>query len=257
MKKLTTLTMLTALAVTAVQTSAQVFTAPFGQEVNLTENNIIPDADLAGLSSTITMPDNGSAFNSGFFMQVKLNIEGYLYDAGGGVTIPISPNNGDYYAYLSHAGRLAILLNRPGKDAINTSGYNDPGMHVILQDFVGLNNGTAANDIHTYRTLTGFTPGAVGTVANPSLFAPDGRNVDPVAVDTTTARTALLSVFNGVDVKGDWTLFIADVAQGGEGKLTNWGLNFIAVPEPHQYALIAGLALIGFALYRRYSLKAA
>lgn len=250
MKKLTTLTMVAALAVTVMETSAQVFEAPNGQEVTLTDNNIIPDQNLTGLQSTITMPENSPTYTGGFFMQVKLSIEGYLYDAGGGVTIPISPNNGDYYATLTHGDRKAILLNRPGKDAINTAGYNDPGMHVILQDFVAANNGTATPDIHTYRTLSGYVPGVQGAPNSRAVYSPDGRNVDPTVVDTTSPRNATLSVFNGVPIKGDWTLFIADVAQGGEGKLTGWGINFV-VPEPREYALIAGLGLIGFALYRR------
>lgn len=42
------------------------------------------------------------------------------------------------------------------------------------------------------------------------------------------------------------------------GTSYNWQIDSIsAVPEPHEYAMFAGLGLIGFAVYRRYSVKAA
>jgi len=254
MKKLTTLTLLTALAVTLVPASAQVFTAPFGQESN--PDKIIPDGDLTGITDTITMPNPGNAFSLGFFMQVKLNIEGYVLGSGDSA-IPFSPNNGDFYATLTHNGAKAILLNRSGVETVGDIGYQDAGMHVILQNNVAPNNASAAPDIHVYRST--IDPGglALGTAVAPLTFSADGRNVDPNQVTTAATRDSGLSVFDGKDITGNWDLYIADAVPGNGGKLTNWGLNFIAVPEPQQYALIASFGLIGFALYRRYAVKAA
>lgn len=44
---------------------------------------------------------------------------------------------------------------------------------------------------------------------------------------------------------------------GGGANFDNISLALVAVPEPHEYALVAGLALIGFAAFRRFKVRSA
>jgi hypothetical protein len=52
---------------------------------------------------------------------------------------------------------------------------------------------------------------------------------------------------------GTWTLFFADVVQGGgTSTLTSWSLNLTAVPEPVNVALaVFGLCVAGASVGRR------
>jgi hypothetical protein len=249
MKTLTKMAVLMALGASTLMTSAQVFTIldpdPFPRR--------IPDGDANGIVS-IGRTSGYGKFEQGFFTQVKLNIQGL--DAA------TLANNGDYYVTLSKIGTdlKAVLINRPGRPENLGAGYGDNGMNITLQDFVPGNSANAAPDIHTYKTIPGYTDFQSPLTG---VWAPDGRNADPNQV--SAARTdpinqplKMLSVFGGLtDVNGDWSLLVADMASGGEGRLVDWSVQFTAVPEPHEYALLVGLALIGFACYRRYSLKAA
>ena len=244
MKTLKKLAMLAVLMASALAVSAQVF------DFNIDPaNQPIPDGDANGIQDTRTVTGAGP-FPLGFFMKVKLNIQG-LDDLR-------LANNGDYYVTLAKGGTLlkSVLVNRPGKPLNQGAGYGDNGMNITLQDF--LPNGTAAPDVHNYQNVLGnvFQSPLTG------VWSPDGRNADPSLVtanraDAINQPLKMLSVFDGTNPNGDWTLFVADMASGGQGKLVSWGLEFVAVPEPHEYAFIAGLALIGFALYRRYTLKIA
>ena len=164
-------------------------------------NYTVPDGSLVGIVSSmnITTPI-GSITN----VKVTLNItNGY---------------NGDLYAYLVHQSGFAILLNRVGKTVSNPFGYGDPGFNVTLDD-------AAANgDVHDYRvTLFG---NAVTPIGGPltGVWAPDGRNVNPLTVLDTDPRTALLGSFQGLDPNGQWTLFVADLSAGNTSTLVSWGL---------------------------------
>ncbi len=60
----------------------------------------------------------------------------------------------------------------------------------------------------------------------------------------------------------NWGLYTGSTPSAPAGFTTTapyqWQFDsFTAVPEPHEYAMFAGLGLIGFAAYRRYSVKAA
>lgn len=143
--------------------------------------------------------------------------------------------NGDLYAYLVHDGVISVLLNRPGRSLENPDGAASSGMTINLSD-------VAAADIHTAIPMSG------GSVSG--TFQPDGRMSDPLAVYDTDARPAMLASFNGLDVNGSWTLFVADQAAGEVSTLQSWSLNVTGVPEPSTCMLLGTFAL-GLAFSRR------
>ena len=131
--------------------------------------------------------------------------------------------NGDLYGYLVHTTPggtgFSVLLNRVGRTTLagaGSAGFSDAGFNVTLSD-------AAATDIHV--TGTGASP-VLGT------FQPDGRNIDPTLAVTATARTTLLSSFNGLSAKGTWTLFLADLSGGAVSNLASWSINLAGISGP-------------------------
>ncbi len=184
----------------------------------------IRDNDPTGLATSFHLSNPGTVIKS---LTVNLEITGTF--------------NGDLYAYLEHAGSFAVLLNRVGRTALNPDGYPDSGFGVSFVPSGGL------GDIHDYRAILDPSGGAItGT------WQADGRNVDPGVSLDTGPRTAGLHELIGTDPNGDWVLFVADLAPGGEGKLVGWSVQGVAVPEPSEWASMAGVALVGFALWRRW-----
>jgi len=186
---------------------------------------IIPDNDPTGLGDTRTL---GSLIGSITSVKVTLTIAGGF--------------NGDLYAFLLHTNvndpsgltdGFAVLLNRVGRTGSNADGYADSGFTTVTFD------GSAVNDIHTYQTVT--NPG--GGPLSGGVWAVDGRETDPGLVTENDPRTALLSSFNGLDASGDWTLFLVDNAQFGQGSLVSWSLQITGIPQPATWA--AGLGLTG------------
>lgn len=192
-------------------------------------NADIPDANLSGLGNAQTVTSAEHSIQS---LTVTLDIQG----TGGGAF------NGDYYAYLTHGSGFAVLLNRSGRTSGDASGYADNGYNSVT-----FADGAANGEIHLYQNT--LAPSGNGALTG--TWAPDGRNVNPTTVLDTTGRTATLSSFAGVDPNGTWTLFIADLGGGGTGRLASWSLSITAVPEPTDYGLAAGAALLGLALWRK------
>jgi hypothetical protein len=171
----------------------------------------LPDGSTAGWSDT----RNVSEIPSG------------LTIVGVSVTFTLSGGyNGDLYGYLSHNGALIPLLNRvgmgTGSEPTYSFGYEDAGFNnVTLADSGSVN-------IHNY--------GGAGVPTG--TYAPDSGGV-------TFATT-----FGGLNPNGNWTLFLADLSNGGgQSTLTGWSLGITAdVPEPVNLALgiFAGLLVAGY-----------
>ncbi len=190
-------------------------------------NTAIPDGSSTGLESIHTVVAPLSSITS---ISVTLSI---APKAGESAFL------GDLYAYLRHGDSISILLNRPGRRADESAGYDDDQpLSVTFQD--------GSQDIHSYRVsdTTPLTGPLLGT------FSPDGRATDPDAVLVTDDRTRMLDVFLGADPSGDWTLFVSDLSGGGAHELLNWGLEMDAtlVPEPEVFAVAAGL--VGWMTWR-------
>jgi subtilisin-like proprotein convertase family protein len=196
-------------------------------------NLAIADHDLNGVSDTRNITGLGAILD----VNVTLNITGRNGNAF----------NGDLYVGLSHGSGYAVLLNSTGKTSVNDFGYADNGFNVTFDD-IAVNG-----DVHTYRLTLSGTPTTPLAGALTGNWSPDGRyaalftggNLD------TDARTKLLGGFNGLSANGDWTLFVADQASGGTAQLASWGLQITAVPEPAEYAVVIGGALLGLAAWRR------
>jgi subtilisin-like proprotein convertase family protein len=165
-------------------------------------NRSVPDGTIDGVEDVRT---NVSQIVQLTRVRVRLKITGNY--------------NGDLYAYLRHASaqqsHLAVLLNRPGRTATNTYGYNDDGFDVVFDD-------EAPNDVHSYRSV--LTPPADSPLTGE--WQPDARFVDPDQVTTDSPRLAFLSLFKGMPASGEWTLFVADADPGGTNYLASWGVEF-------------------------------
>ncbi len=160
----------------------------------------IPDGDLAGLASVVTVSGQVGTVQD---LAVTLHISGTY--------------NGDLYAYLTRGSGFSILLNRPGRSESDSLGYGDDGLMVTLSD-------AAPADSHTY--------GGSGGGLWSGTYQPDGRQVLPSDVVTTSARIARFGSFRGLDPNGEWVLFVADVEGGDVHELVSWSLEFGAIPEP-------------------------
>src|SRR3989442_143347 len=84
-------------------------------------NNPIPDGKASGLSDVQSVSSTIGSLSS---LRVKLRIAGEF--------------NGDLYGYVRHVGagttNFCVLLNRPGRTAINSAGYADAGLDLTFDD---------------------------------------------------------------------------------------------------------------------------
>ncbi|MCC7374377.1 MAG: PEP-CTERM sorting domain-containing protein [Verrucomicrobiales bacterium] len=178
------------------------------------------------------------------------------------VSITLAPGSdgafaGDLYVTLVHEDRMAVLLNRPGRERSNRFGYGDSGgFSVTLRDDARL------GDIHTYQRSQSLGLGGGNSAPLENEWQPDGRTADPTVVTTEDPRTAMLSQFVGTDPNGEWTLFLADASGGGAVALQSWSLQFgfATVPDTGSTALASafatGLVMVMAERHRRWCYRA-
>jgi hypothetical protein len=196
---------------------------------------VIPDGNPVGVAEQFTVSGvSGTVSN----VTVQIDITGGF--------------NGDLYAYLvDPQGNLAVLVNRPGVMGGNPFGYGDAGINITLSS-------EATNDLHSYKSGSYTITGGQLT----GTWAADGRNINPQSSPTVfgsaspTAGLSLYGGFNGSDLNGTWTLFVADVVAGG-GSPTLQGaiLSIMTVPEPSPIFLVALGVLMLWTLLRKRTAK--
>jgi hypothetical protein len=146
---------------------------------------------------------------------------------------------GDLTYVLTHGGTTVTLMSKPGTPISNGTGEDAnffQGRPISFSDVAGL---PAAETI-----------GA-------GCGSGEWVGIGPACSNTAYLSHQALSAFAGMDMFGDWTLFITDNNEGDIGSLAGWSLlNADAtgeVPEPGVLALL-GLAMSGmFAARRRKS----
>jgi len=191
-------------------------------------SGLVPDGDLNGRADVRTISGVPGKITD---VVVFLDLEGTGLDGGW---------NGDLYASLQHESALTILLNRPGRGTGDEYGSSGNGLQITLDD-------DAANgDVH-------WAPD--GNVALQGAWAPDGRNVSPVASlgdFDSASRSSLLADFVGLPVEGDWTLFLMDASSGGQVEWKEWGLRITydptvtppVIPEGSSWWVMGGTLLL-------------
>ncbi len=186
---------------------------------------LIPDGIGTGLRDDLQV--GHSAITSIQYLVVRATIDGEY--------------NGDLYVYIQHDTGLTVLINRPGRTADNPYCYGDPGLNITLSD-------AAPHDIHLYQDHVTL---GIGSRLE-GVWQPDGRRIDPDLVLDSSPRDFLLDQFIGLDPRGQWTLFAADLERGGINRLESWELEIGGVvPEPAATALVASLVSALAILCRR------
>lgn len=189
-----------------------------------TVNANVPDGDLSGVSNTITV----------------IGALGLISDVN--VTLTLSPVDadvaaGDYFVYISHAGKISYLLNRTGRNAASSIGSEANGFSAVTFD-----DTAPQGDIHLAIQDTSFPITGV--------WQPDARATNPTLTLDSDSRSNFLDQFQGENPNGEWTLFVADVSRGGRVQFIDWKIDVITVPEP------SGVAFLGFAAFGMLFLRA-
>ena len=217
LKIIQTSVMLVLLAAGLQSARAQFITNDFSFSVMST----VPDGNASGLANHQFLAGMTGTITN---VSVTLNLS---YAPGD------TAFNGDLYAYLAGPnGGFAILLNRTGVTGGNSFGYDDTGFNVAFTT-------SATHNIHFYQSLT-YNLNGNGQLTG--TWQPDGRAIDPQSSPSlfdSTIPSALLDSFNGTDPNGTWTLFLADLSNGGKSQLVNWNLQVSTVPEPPSWTLFA------------------
>ena len=203
MKILKTLLVLGGLAVGLHQAGATLISSG-----TLTLNQTVTDNNASGIVNTFV----NSSTSISSITNVRVNIT-----MSGGF-------NGDLYAYLTHDGATAILLNRIGTAGTGTFGSSQSGMNIWFNDAITTTN------VHT-----------AGPLGSGSTYQSDGRDASPtdLAAVNGVSATRTLTSFNTQQAFGTWTLFVSDLSGGATSTFTSWDMEIEGVPEPVNMALIS------------------
>jgi subtilisin-like proprotein convertase family protein len=206
-----------------VTASAQITT---DYSFSFAPNRTVPDGNASGVALTTDLTGMIGIITH---LTLSLNISGDY--------------NGDLYAYLAGPnGGFAVLLNRPGVANGDAFGYDNTGFNITFDDSSDFNN------VHFYQDFS-YSLDANSALAG--TWSSDGRAIDPLSnlsVFSTNVPSAFLDSFDGTAPDGTWTLFLADLSNGGESTVASWGLDITTVPEPPSCAL---LAMGAFWLFRQ------
>ena len=142
-------------------------------------------------------------------------------------------NGGTYLFEINNAGGTAganwDLLNATTLDVTATGG----GFTVSVASLVNPTN------------VAGNADGFVPDVSKAFLFVDAGSAITSFSATAFTVNTTLFTN----TVTGTWAIARGDTVSGGDN--TQLYVTYTVIPEPSGYAALAGVGMIGFALYRR------
>ncbi len=216
-KTLAAFSAMTLLALTATNANAQTYSTNVGGP--------IVDNNATGISSVITVPDNG------LFSLNSVTITGLTHTWAGDLIITLT-HDATTIDIIDRLPRTGGPQNTEGSDFNGDYMFVMSGGADIASVGAGLNNGQII-PAGTYNTL------------------PVGNNSASGGFSTADGS---YSSYAGQNVTGNWTLNISDREGGDRGSFTGWSFNVspIAVPEAGTLALLLpGIALVGIALRRK------
>lgn len=235
-----------AVVVAATAVSGSVFGQITTVTVPQTTTGSIPD--YSQLGSPLSL--------SGVVAGLDTSKTWYVYSVSLTLSGDPTGSNGDIYAKLIYGNQAsAILLNQAGSGTSYSNpviGYQNNGLQfTFMNDQFA--TGITSTDAHAYQTSPQYSFDAQNKAYGTYLV--DGRETITTGTDP---RTKLLTAFNGLNPNSTlWGLYLQDFSAQNKLKVDSWAITFTTVPEPSQYAMLAGLGLVGFAAYRRYRVKTA
>jgi len=157
----------------------------------------------------------------------------YMNDAVLTVTQHAYITDLDVYLDITHENVIDLIINL----------YSPTGQFIKLKDDALMDPFYLGDPL----------PNMYGTVFDDEavLTLPEGQ--PPYTGRFQSAENQYLSVFDGHDAYGDWTLEIYDMAHSDIGALDYWELRFnvIHTPEPSSLCTLGFLALFGMLRKRR------
>lgn len=220
------------------------------------QTNIITESFV---STNIVVINDGDPVGAGDIIYVESSIRQVTsLTVHMKIASEVNAINGDYYAHVADSENNTVtLLNRVGRTLENDWGYSDNGFDITFSD-------DAINgDVHVYRRiLTGNDTIPIDRSFRKPLagiWQPDGRQQSPYTVLDTDPRNVNLSVFNGTDPNGYWTLFIADCDFIGGGRLESWSLTITGYStiKPTQPKINLSMVQVTNAPHLKFSIEGA
>jgi uncharacterized repeat protein (TIGR01451 family) len=172
----------------------------------------IPDANLLGVTNVLPVADDFEINN------IKFRVDNLTHTWVGDLTIGLKGPTGYGATMIFNPGIYFDGLGNSGDNFINT----------VIDD-------ASSNDLDILPLAAAPFTGTWKTAFNSPVFALFG---DPAVFADPVGQ---LSRFNGSSVKGNWTVFVSDIAGGDTGTLNGWSLlvtpthfacaAFVAVPR--------------------------